>query len=75
MEVQATLASNQLSEVIKVLTVIFTVTVPIAVVTSAFGMNVNFFGRDAPEGLALALILMSVPTLMLVWWLRRKGWL
>jgi len=75
MEVQATLASNQANEVIKVLTVIFTVTLPIAIVSSAFGMNVAFFGFNAPEGLYLALALMFIPTLALAWWMRQKGWL
>lgn len=75
MEVQATLASNQANEVIKVLTVIFTITLPIAVVSSAFGMNVYFFGTGEAEGLYLALILMFIPTALLAWWMRRKGWL
>ncbi|HEX9340582.1 MAG TPA: magnesium/cobalt transporter CorA [Thermoplasmata archaeon] len=75
MEVQATLVSNQVNEVIKVLTVIFTVTLPIAIVSSAFGMNVAFFGFNQPEGLYLALALMIAPTLALAVWIRRKGWL
>ncbi|MGI0149995.1 MAG: magnesium/cobalt transporter CorA, partial [Thermoplasmata archaeon] len=75
MEVQATLAANQLNEVIKVLTVIFTVTLPIAIVSSAFGMNVEFYGVNAPAGLYLALILMAVPTFALAAWMRRKGWI
>jgi len=75
MEVQATLVSNQVNEVIKVLTVIFTVTLPIAIVSSAFGMNVAFFGFNQPEGLFLALVLMFAPTLALALWMRRKGWL
>lgn len=75
MEVQATLASNQVNEVIKVLTVIFTVTLPIAIVSSAFGMNVEFPGFNRLEGLYLALLLMGVPTLVLAAWMRRKGWL
>ncbi|HEX9566554.1 MAG TPA: magnesium/cobalt transporter CorA, partial [Thermoplasmata archaeon] len=75
MEVQATLVSNQSNEVIKVLTVIFTITLPIAIVSSAFGMNVAFFGFNAAEGLYLALLLMGVPTGILAWWMHRKGWL
>ena len=75
MEVQATLVSNQSNEVIKVLTVIFTITLPIAIVSSAFGMNVLFFGFNAAEGLYLALLLMGVPTGILAWWMHRKGWL
>jgi magnesium transporter len=75
MEVQATLADVQLNQVIKVLTVIFTVTIPLTIVTSAFGMNVRFWGFNEPEGLWLALVLMTVPTLALVLWLWRKKWL
>src|SRR6266566_2067844 len=75
MEVQATLVSNEVNEVIKVLTVLFTVTLPIALVSSAFGMNVAFFGFNQPESLYLALALMIAPTLALVVWMRRKGWL
>ena len=46
-----------------------------ALVSSAFGMNVAFFGFNQPEGLYLALALMIAPTLALVVWMRRKGWL
>lgn len=75
MEVGATLASNQMNQVIKVLTVLFTITIPLTIVTSAFGMNVTFPGFGAPEGLYLALGLMILPTLFLFVWLWRKGWL
>jgi len=75
MEVQATLADARLNSIIKVLTVLFTVTIPLTIVTSAFGMNVGFWGFNQPEGLYLALALMIAPTLILVVWMRRKGWL
>ncbi len=75
MEVQATLADAELNKVIKVLTVLFTVTIPLTVVTSAFGMNVKFWGFNEPEGLWLALTLMWVPTFVLIFWLWRKKWL
>lgn len=75
MDFQATLSANQVNDVIKVLTVIFTVTLPIAIVTSAFGMNVPFPGFGQPEGLFLALVLMTVPTVVLAAWMYRKGWL
>jgi magnesium transporter len=74
-ETQATLVSNQMNEVIKVLTVIFTITLPIAIVSSLFGMNVSFFGFNEPVGLYIALTLMAVPTVALTLWMRRKGWL
>ena len=74
METQATLVSNQMSEVIKVLTVIFTITLPIAIVSSLFGMNVSFYGFNEPVGLYIALTLMVVPTVALTLWMWRKGW-
>jgi len=62
-------------EVIKALTVLFTVTIPLTIVTSAFGMNVWFPGFNAVEGLYLALAIMLIPTIAIVIWLRRKKWL
>jgi len=75
MEVQATLTSNQVNEVIKVLTVIFTITLPIAIVSSLFGMNVAFYGFNEPVGLYLAVFLMAALTVAVAVWMRRKGWL
>ena len=72
MEVHSTLISNELNRVIKVLTVVFTVTIPLAIITSAFGMNVWFPGRDLPQGLALALTLMAASTVGLVLLLRLR---
>ena len=75
MEVQSTLVGNSLNEVIKVLTVIFTVTIPAAIVTSAFGMNVMYPGFGGWEGLAVALTLIVVFTLITFLYLRRKRWM
>ena len=74
MEVQSTLVSNSLNEVIKVLTVIFTITIPASIITSAFGMNVMYPGFGAWEGLALALALMIGFSSITFLYLRRKGW-
>ncbi len=75
MEVGATLQGNQMNQVIKVLTVLFTITIPLTIVTSAFGMNVGFPGFNQPEGLYLALALMFLPTIVLTYWMWTKGWL
>lgn len=72
MEVHSTLISNELNRVIKVLTVVFTLTIPLAIVTSFFGMNVYFLGRDQPLGLAIALVLMALTTSALVLFLRLR---
>ena len=75
MEVGATLQANQMNQVIKVLTVLFTITIPLTIVTSAFGMNVGFPFFNQPEGLYLALALMFIPTIVLTYWMWAKGWL
>ncbi len=75
LEVGATLQANQMNQVIKVLTVLFTITIPLTIVTSAFGMNVGFPGFNTPEGLYLALGLMFAPTIVLTYWMWHKGWL
>ena len=75
MEVQTTLVSNTLNEVIKILTVIFTVTIPAAILTSFFGMNVGFPGRDTIWGLLIAIILVVTFTTVTVFYLRKKKWL
>ena len=75
LEVGATLQANQMNQVIKVLTVLFTITIPLTIVTRAFGMNVGFPGFNAPEGLYLALGLMFAPTIVLTYWMWAKGWL
>ena len=75
LEAAATLASNQLNEVIKVLTVVFTITLPLTVITSAYGMNVTFPGFNTWAGFATSLILMAGSTAAMVWYFRRKRWL
>ena len=75
MEVQATLTSNVLNEVIKTLTVIFTITLPLAIITSAMGMNVAFPGFGTFAGFVGALVLMAGTTGAIAWFLRRKRWL
>jgi len=72
MDLQATLVSNEINKVIKVLTIIFTVSLPLAIVTSAFGMNVYFPGKEEPLGLALALGMMLATTLTTALYLKRK---
>lgn len=72
--------SNRMNEVIKTLTVITTVFIPLAFITGFFGMN--FFqaggglqGWTEPRVLLLALaVMLLLPGLMLLW-MRRRGWL
>jgi len=58
--------------VIKALTVVFTVTLPVAIITSAFGMNVEFPGREGYLGLGLALLLMAATTAATALYMKRR---
>lgn len=74
--------SNRMNEVMKVLTIIATIFMPLSFITGLYGMN---FHTDAsrwnmPElswrfGYFYALGLMSLTVLTMLWYFRSKGWL
>ena len=69
--------SNRLSGVMKVLTVISTIFMPLTVLTGMFGMNVNLPdlpGGDPAQFWWIFAIMLSVCVGML-WLFRRIGWL
>jgi len=73
--------STRLNEVMKVLTVIATIFMPMSFVASLYGMNFatehpwNMPELNWPLGYPLALAVMAVIALGLLWFFRRKGWL
>lgn len=75
MEVQTALVSNQINQVIKVLTILFTVTLPLAIITSAFGMNVGFPGVNTQAAFYSALVLMAGTTSAIIWYMKTRKWL
>lgn len=72
--------SNRMNEVIKTLTVITTVFMPLAFITGFFGMNFFQAGPGLqdwtePRVMLLALaVMLLLPAFMLLW-MRRRGWL
>jgi magnesium transporter len=69
--------SNQLNNIMKVLTIISTIFMPLTVLTGMYGMNVplpHFPGGEAVQFWWLAGIMLTISVVML-WFFRQKGWL
>jgi magnesium transporter len=74
--------SNRMNEVMKVLTVIATIFMPLSFITGLYGMNFhtersgwNMPELDWPYGYPFALSLMALVALGMLGYFRRKGWL
>jgi magnesium transporter len=69
--------SNQLNSVMKVLTVIATIFMPLTVLTGMWGMNVplpHLPGGEAAQFWWIAMLMLLISGVML-WFFRRKGWI
>lgn len=67
--------SNRLNEVMKILTVIATIFIPLTFVTGLYGMNFRFMPElEHPWGYPAALLLMLVMSLLMLAYFRRKRW-
>ena len=81
MEVHLALSSHRMNEVMKVLTIIATIFIPLSFVAGLYGMNFDTASAwNMPElrwryGYPFALGLMAAMTLGLLWFFRRRGWL
>jgi magnesium transporter len=75
LELNVSVVSNRLNQVIKVLTVIATLGLPMTVVTSYYGMNFEFAEYRWKHGEAYVLTLLAVLVGATWWYLRRRRWL
>ena len=67
--------SHRLNDSFRVLTAVSVVLLPLTLVASIFGMNVEFPGEGEPLTFYLILVLMAVLLVALVILFRRRGWL
>jgi magnesium transporter len=76
LDVYLSSVANRTNQVMKVLTVLGTVALPAVVISGLYGMNVKGLpGADSPYGIGIALAAMAVVTGLLLWILKRSGWL
>lgn len=80
-EVHLALASQKLNEIMKILTILSTIFLPLSFIAGVYGMN---FDRASPWnmpelgwwfGYPFAIALMLATAFGLVWFFKRKGWL
>ncbi len=76
-------SSNRTNNVLSVLTILFTLTIPASLLSSVYGMNIPLPGGLTTGPLEFAgeyssflviFILMVIPALVMVWYFRRAGW-
>jgi magnesium transporter len=73
-DVYLTSASNRMNEVMKVLTIIATIFIPLSFIASVYGMNFKFMPElDWQFGYFFALFIMFTVTIIMVIYFKRKG--
>jgi len=75
MEVYLTVVSNSMNEIMKTLTIIATVMLPLSLIASVYGMNVPYPGFADPVGAWVSFVLMGIVGAGLVYYFWRKRWL
>jgi magnesium transporter len=76
LDVYLSSVANRTNQVMKVLTVLGTVALPAVVVSGIYGMNVKGLPFiESPYGMAIVFTVMVVITAVLLWVLKRFGWL
>jgi len=75
-ETQLALLSNRTNEVMKLLTIIATIFIPLTFVAGVYGMNFRYMPElEWKYGYLLVWILMAGMTLLMIRYFHRKGWL
>jgi magnesium transporter len=76
LDVYLSSVANRTNQVMKVLTVLGTIALPALVVSGIYGMNIKGLpGTESPHGIAIVLGAMTAMTVVLLWVLKRFGWL
>jgi magnesium transporter len=75
MNIYFTTTSNKLNQVMKVLTIISTIFMPLSFLTGVFGMNFKYFPYiDHPDAYYVFWIVVIIVTIGMLFYFRRKKW-
>ncbi|MCO5248757.1 MAG: magnesium/cobalt transporter CorA [Chitinophagales bacterium] len=76
MELNMSIISNKMNEVMKVLTVISTIFIPLTFITGIYGMNfTNMPELNSPYGYRIIVIVMIAIVIAMLFYFKRKRWL
>ena len=74
LDIYLSAVANRTNEVMKVLTIYGTVALPLIIITGFFGMNLPLPFQHSLHGLASAVGLMVLSTVLVLLYFKRKGW-
>jgi magnesium transporter len=74
LDIYLSAVANKTNQVMKVLTVYGTVSIPLVVITGFFGMNLKLPWMDSPHGVWYASACMALSTLIVLVYFRAKHW-
>ena len=70
-----TLASYRINEVMRILTVISVIMLPLTLISSIYGMNIALPFADDPQAFIITAVIMIVIVILMLAWFRRRQWL
>ena len=70
-----TLAGYRINEVMRILTVISVIMLPLTLISSIYGMNINLPFADDPRAFTMAAGIMILIVILMLVWFRKRHWL
>ena len=70
-----TLASYRINEVMRILTVISVIMLPLTLISSIYGMNIDLPFADDPQAFTIAAGIMILIVILMLAWFRKRHWL
>ena len=78
------LSTEKSNKILAILTILFTLSIPVTVVAAIYGMNVNLPGGIVTgpptflgeyTSLILLVVVAIVPAIIMMWYFKRQGWI